>query len=270
MKAIELEELKTLQLDLLQAVDAFCEENGIVYSLSCGTMLGAVRHKGYIPWDDDIDICLLRDDFNKMVNLFPRQLNDKYVFVSLERNAKWDRAYGKIFDARTEFFEPNKAKDKGFPLGINIDVFPIDNVPEDENAWLRYNKFRLFLQKVYSIKYIEFKQRSWYKNISLVLFKTLLIPFSKRHLAELLDRWGQKYNKVVDSKKVFECSQGLHLKHSFNKSIFFKRNRYPFEDRVFKGFADYDEYLKNAYGDYMKLPPIEKQVSHHEFEAFWK
>lgn len=268
MKAIGLEELKTLQLDLLQAVDAFCEKNEIAYSMSCGTMLGAVRHKGYIPWDDDIDICLLREDYNKLVSLFPTALNDKYVFVSLERDPKWDRAYGKIYDLRTHVYEPNRAQDKGYPLGINIDVFPIDNVPEEETLWLKYNKKRLFLQKVYATKYIELTSREWYKNIVLILFKLLLLPFSKRYLAELLDKWGQRYN-IIESSKVFECSQGLHLKHSFNKSIFVERNKYSFEDRVFRGFANYDEYLKNAYGDYMKLPSIEKQVSHHEFEAFW-
>ena len=269
MKTIDLEGLKTLQLDLLQAVDAFCEESGIAYSLSCGTMLGAVRHKGYIPWDDDIDICLLREDYNKLVSSFPKALNDKYVFVSLERDSKWDRAYGKIYDARTLFFEPTREKDKGYPLGINIDVFPIDNVTEEENQWIVYNKRRLFLQKAYSIKYIEFKDRVWYKNLSLLLLKVLLMPFSKRYMAQILDKWAQKYNKT-NTQKVFECSQGLHLKHSFNKRIFFQMKKYPFEDRFFMGFANYDEYLKNAYGDYMKLPPVEKQVSHHEFEAFWK
>lgn len=268
MKAIGLDELKTLQLDLLQAVDSFCEENGIKYSMSCGTMLGAVRHHGYIPWDDDIDICLLREDYNKLVNLFPKELNDRYVFVSLERDSHWNRAYGKIYDSRTLFYEISKSKDKK-PLGINIDVFPIDNVPEDENQWVRYNQKRLSLQHLYSIKYIELKKREWYKNITLIILKGLLLPFSKRVLAKLLDKWGQKYNNI-DSSKVFECSQGLHLKHSFNKSIFNNRNKYPFEDRFFMGFANYDDYLKNAYGDYMKLPPVEKQVSHHEFEAFWK
>ena len=269
MKTIGLDELKALQLDLLQAVDAFCEEKGIAYSMSCGTMLGAIRHKGYIPWDDDIDICMLRADFNKLVSLFPKVLNGKYIFVSLERDSKWDRAYGKIYDSRTHFYEPDRAKYKGYPLGINIDVFPIDNVPEEENRWLKYNKKRLFLQKVYAIKYIELTSREWYKNIVLILLKGLLLPFSKRSLAELLDKWGQRYNEI-DSSKVFECSQGLHLKHGFNKSIFFQRNKYPFEDRLFMGFTNYDEYLKNAYGEYMKLPPIEKQVSHHEFEAFWR
>ena len=95
MKRIDINELKQIQLDVLSAVHGFCIEHGIRYSLGCGTMLGCARHQGYIPWDDDIDIYLPREDYNKLVNEFPETLNGKYQFISLERDSKWNRATAK-------------------------------------------------------------------------------------------------------------------------------------------------------------------------------
>ena len=101
MRKIELEEKKVLQIDILSAVDSFCKKNDIKYSLGYGTLLGAVRHGGYIPWDDDIDIIMLRDDFEKFEKLFPEKLDEKYVFNTLSREKRWHNSFGKVSDSRT-------------------------------------------------------------------------------------------------------------------------------------------------------------------------
>lgn len=266
-RSIDLEELKIIQLDILSAVDEFCCNNDIHYSLACGTLLGAVRHGGYIPWDDDIDIYLLRSDYDRLIKEFPNIYHERYRFVTLERDAKWSRAYGKIYDANTVIKE---ATMETFELGVNIDVFPIDNVPQDKIKWQKYNKRRKILQNIYLVKVIKFRnERSLLKNLFLILCKIICFLFSSRFVAECIQKVAKRYNDS-ETSKVYETCQGLFQKHPFRKSLFDNLIVLPFEDRKFMAFADYDEYLTNAYGDWHQLPPKEKRISHHVFQAFWK
>jgi len=261
------EQVKRLQLDVLMAVHEFCQEKGITYSLGCGSMLGCARHHGYIPWDDDIDIYLLRADYNRLVREFPNLYKERYMLHSLERDSSWNRAYAKASDSKTIFIE---SSERNKTLGINIDIYPIDQVPENMSEFSRYNKKRLFYQHLYELKVVSFRRnRNLYKNIILALSKCALLPFSTRFIAKFLSSYAQKYNHIKTTK-VFECSQGLMQKRSFPKALFNETILMPFEDRMVMGFKDFDAYLSNAYGDWRKLPPIEKQVSHHAFKAYWR
>lgn len=267
VRQIGTEELKTIQLDVLQAIDKFCAENGIVYSLACGTMLGAVRHMGYIPWDDDIDIYLLREDYNRLIKMFPDTYLDRYKLISLERDKRWDRPYAKAFDDKTEMRENANC---AVTIGVNIDVYPIDDVPDDEDLWLRYDRYRRFFQRVDIVKGIRVSgRRGLLKNIALVTMKLPLCFFTRRHTARFLSWYSQK-NNGMGYASVFECIQGMLQKHKFSKKLFSSVVKMPFEDRFFMGFADYDSYLRNAYGDYMQLPPEEKRISHHDYIAWYK
>ena len=267
MREIQGDELKVLQMDILSAVHRFCMKHQIKYSLGCGTMLGCARHRGYIPWDDDIDIYLLRSDYNKLISEFPEALEGHYRLVTLERDRKWNRAYGKIFDTRTVMKEDTS---EDYELGVNIDVFPIDNVPDDEHVWLQYNKSRRRLQHIYEMKVTSFRRgRAFSKNVFLALCKLVLLPFSSRHLAQCIQRRAMRYDKDCTAR-VFECCQGIFQKHPFPKTLFDHIVMMPFEDRAYMAFADYDEYLSNGFGNWRQLPPVEKQVSHHAFKAWWK
>ena len=113
------------------------------------------------------------------------------------------------------------------------------------------------------------RERSLLKNALLVLMKIPVLAISRKRLARFLSRYSQKFNGRGYGS-AFECVQGLLQKHKFPKSLFGQMADYPFEDRVFQGFEDADSYLRNAYGDYMKLPPVEKRVTTHLFEAYWK
>ena len=242
------EEFKQIQIDILLAIDKFCNEHNIKYSLACGTLLGAIRHKGFIPWDDDIDIYLLREDYNKLITAFPAILDGKYSLNSLERNPLWNRPYAKAFDTRT--IEIEAVKNNVPNMGIGIDVFPIDDVPDDEAEWRQYDKRRRFLQNCYTLKTLAWrKERSLSKNLFAVCAGVLLSPWSFRKLAEIIDRYCQKHNGKGYMEQVVDI---------------------PFEQYTFKAMTGYDDYLTSTYGDYMQLPPKEKQVSHHVFEAYWK
>lgn len=265
MKEIKIDELKKIQMDVLSRVHDFCICNNIKYSLGCGTLLGAVRHKGYIPWDDDIDIYMIRDEYNRFVEIFPETF--QYIRLSsLERDKKWPRAYAQAYDIRTIMQDGSNE----YQVGVGIDVFPIDYVPEDELEWKSFNKRRKLLQNLYNMKCVGFRSgRSLYKNILLAFFKLLLLPFSLRSLGEKIDEHARKFqNKHTGF--VFENSQGSGLKNRFNAELFDNIIEIPFEDRMYRAFADFDNYLKNSYGDYMQLPPVEKRFSTHRFEAWWK
>lgn len=267
MKIIDTDELKILQTDVLDAIHRFCEKQGIKYTMGCGTLLGAVRHKGYIPWDDDIDIYLLREDYEILMKLFPSLYDGKYEIVSLERDVSWERPYAKAYDNRTVFQESATYKQV---IGVGIDVYPIDNVPDDEREWATYNRKRLFFQRLFQVKFIRVnKTRNFWKNGLLVLMKAALLPVSLNRFARFLSRYAQKFNDIP-TRYVFETVQGVYVRRRFRKDTFLEIIDLPFEDRCFKGLKNYDEYLRNAYGDYMQLPPEEKRVTHHDFTAYWK
>jgi LPS biosynthesis protein len=265
-QAITLDELKVIQMDILEVIHAFCKENGIRYSLACGTLLGAIRHKGYIPWDDDIDIYIPREDYKRFVAAYPKQLHNVRV-LSLERDRKWDRAYAQAFDSRTILREVRASEgDKG----VYIDIYPIDSVPDNDTEWFAFNRHRRFLVRLSEVKYVTMtKDRSFMKNLVLAVGKLLLIPFSAKTIAKWISRYAQRYNGKGYHRS-FECVQGMLQKRPFDTSLLNSYIETDFEDRRFMIMEDFDAYLSNAYGDYMKLPPIEKQVSHHVFEAWWK
>ena len=266
MKIIDLAELKVIQMDILEVVDKFCVENDIRYSLACGSCLGAIRHKGYIPWDDDIDIYIPREDYERFVRIFPEVLNNIKV-ASLEREPRWNRSYAQAYDCRTIMDEYANTPIK---VGVYIDVYPLDNVPDSDAEWLRYNKLRRALIRLYEMKYIPIRGgRSVIKNFVLIIGKTFLLPFNSRRMAKYISHFAQKYNGKGYSRS-FECVQGMLQKRPFMSSLMTEFVRVPFEDRQFTVMKDYDAYLSNGYGNYMQLPPKEKQVPHHMFEAYWQ
>lgn len=267
MKSIESGEMKLIQMDILDALQRFCGERGIVYSLSSGSLIGAIRHKGYIPWDDDIDIYMLRDDYNRLMREFPDIYEGRYMIGSLERNTKWDRTFAKMYDNRTVMVENRR---DAVETGINIDIFPIDEVPADDDVWHKYNKRRYFLHRMLDAKdrLVNDPTRSFGKTLMLLPIKFLLLPWSKRALVNRLSALAQKWNGC-NSGRVYNCAWG-EVFDPFSKSLFDDIMDIPFEDRTFKCFAGYDEYLRATYGDYMQLPPEDRRVSHHKFKAWYK
>lgn len=264
---ILIDELKVIQMDILSAIDDFCKKNHIRYSMSCGTLLGAVRHKGYIPWDDDIDIYLPREDYKRLIDNFPEVYMGNVKIASLERDSIWERPYAKAYDDRTILQENVLVKGD---IGVNIDIFPIDDVPDDDSEWQTYDRWRRFLQKMYLMKYLPIKkERGLIKNGILYLVRILTWFYTRRKWSQKLDRLAQKYNGK-GYHRCFECCQGLYLKRPFSKKLFDNLIDIQFEDRCYKAYADYDAYLRNGYGDYMQLPPEEKRVPHHDFIAYWK
>ena len=145
MREILLDELKKTQIEILDVVDTFCRENNINYWLDSGTLLGAIRHGGYIPWDDDIDIGMLRKDYDIFLKKF-NEKNERYKVYSIENNKNFPYPFGKVLDTHTILYEPNE---QGVKLSVNIDVFIYDNAPNDDKIINKMYKKRDFYNKIY-------------------------------------------------------------------------------------------------------------------------
>ena len=145
MREIDLDELRKLQIDILNDIDNFCKKNKINYWIDCGTLLGAIRHSGYIPWDDDIDIGMLRDDYDKFVKSYNRKGN-RYQLNAVEINNDYYYPFGKVFDTKTVLYEPDE---NGIKTAVFVDVFVYDNAPDDDQKLKKmYDKKSLILVSV--------------------------------------------------------------------------------------------------------------------------
>lgn len=269
MKQIDIEELKRLQCDVLQALHNYASANGLKYSLACGTLLGAIRHNGYIPWDDDIDVYMPRDDYDKMVKSFPEVYQGRYKLISFERSRKWCRPYANLYDDRTVCYELKSSNEE--QIGVKIDVFPVDHVPDDDNEWLRFNKIRRLLIYLHSAKFVTYRKNNQplRDKVALFLLKTVLLPFSPYQVVKVVDSYIRKYN-LKGTHRLFESSCGMMQKRPFQREDFSEVELHRFENYEFNIMKGYHDYLTNGFGDYMKLPPVEKRVSHHFFDAYWK
>ena len=266
MKKITPEELKTLQLDILSAVDCFCDKYRIRYSMGCGTLLGAIRHKGYIPWDDDIDIYMLRKDYNRFEKLFPQVYDGHYCLSSFLRDSRVLIPFAKVYDNRTII----QKRSKNLTPGVNIDLFIIDDVPDEEDEWVSFNRKRKAMIKKLRHSSLKVSSiNSWKKNIAAIVYSIRYAFLNQHTLTKEIIDFAQSYNGK-GNRRVFETTLGMNLKKPFPKSLFDNIVDLPFENRLFKGFKNYDEYLTASYGNYMELPPLEKRVSFHTFDAYWK
>lgn len=263
MKQIDTDELKRIQLSILQYVDYFCRENGIKYFLYAGTLLGAIRHKGYIPWDDDIDIGFLRSEYDKFIDLFQtKNTNPRYKLIGGGLSDEYPYSYVKIADASTTLYEPDE---KGIRLNVNIDAFVFDPAPDDEKrrrAMFRYgNRNYLYSQLQYGVV----NPQNPLKKLVAVSLKYFfrIFPkgcFTKKVMRNMKKCQGMKTHTVGDfcGMDAIFCDVGAFSSYVDKE----------FEGIMFPVPVGYDAFLVALYDDYMTLPPVEKRVSHHSFVAY--
>lgn len=266
MKKIELDELKKIQIDILNSIDDFCTKNNINYWIDCGTLLGAIRHKGYIPWDDDIDIGMLREDYEKFAKSF-NSSNERYKFHCYELDNNWFYTYGKVTDEQTLLYEPDKKS--GIESAIFVDVFVYDNAPENEKELQKMFRKRDIYRKLSNLQiYKNFyvKKKTKYNFIRYPLH-LLMQLFPKRYFIKKGIEVSKKYSDITTIKVGNFTSSS---KMTCDKKVFDSFIDVEFEGRKYKAPVGYDQWLRSFYGDYMKLPPEEKRVSHHRFEAYYK
>lgn len=271
MKPISTEEVKKIELDILSYVANFCDKNGLEYGLGFGTLIGAIRHNGFIPWDDDVDICMKREDYNKLIELFNKANKDNLTYRLIspyDKGAK--HSFVKIIDTRTVKKEFG-ISDKRSKLGVDVDVFPIDGVPENEEEYkVWYEKLISIYKRHYDC--VESFHGGLLTRIKILIKKILLVLSgnTKNRVLKKADRLHKAYpigrSSFVRSVESQYAEKGGKVK----KECYEGTVLVDFEGAKFKAPQGYDEILRSIYGDYMELPPEEKRVTHHVNSVYWK
>ena len=268
-REVTLEELRNIQLDLLKEVKRICEENNITYFLGGGTLLGAIRHKGYIPWDDDIDIMLPRKDYDKLIEIFNEECNNKMRLENYTNTENYCYPFAKVVNLETLLIENNCKQLDDF--GVYIDVFPIDYLPDnDEKIRKIYKKYK-FLHRLLRMYQSDNISKVTKNKLKLVLKKTVLPIMEDLELHKLIIKSIDNMVKKYKNTNTVTCITGKYLeKEIMPSSYIVSYELADFEGEKYKIPVGYQAYLTKHYGNYMELPPKEKQVRAHEVVAYWK
>lgn len=271
MRVVTLAESKALMLDILNDVSDFCDSRNLVYYLAYGTLIGAIRHKGFIPWDDDIDIMMPRPDYERFLKEY--HCHGKYAISSPLIDKGSFLIYTKVFDSRTVKYERGVDYNRFPPLGVDIDVFPLDGIPDDD---------KIVFYKRDSLRQVRLGRllaRSITSDINTLTLKSLLASIIINPICRLIGkdffiresiRLAMKYPFENCNKVHVAFPNSSSMKEQYDKLLFSERVKVEFESFMYWAPKGYEKVLRSYYGDYMQLPPLEKQQTHHNNYIYWK
>ena len=271
MKEIFLDELKKIELEILTQIHELCAEQNLRYSLCGGTLLGAIRHKGFIPWDDDIDIFMPRPDYNKLIE-YCKTHETPFTLLCNETDERYGYLFGKAMSKTATIVEENN--DTGdIDMGVYVDIFPIDGLADTyEKSKKLFNKTsfkrELLVARNWS-RFFKSKTHPWYYEPFRLAFFLLSRFASKKKLVRSIQKKYKDFD-FDESKYSATVCGSYRLKEILPTEVYSEFIDLEFEGKTFRAIKNYETYLSNIYGDYMQLPPEEKRVSHHMFKAYYK
>ena len=259
MKKIETNEIKQKELNILFYFDSFCKQNKLKYHLAGGTLLGAIRHKGFIPWDDDIDVCMPRPDYEKFIKLY--SVTDSCYKLKSNYLKNFSAPFTKIVDIKTKIISQFNESDVNTNLWI--DIFPVDGLPEELDKVKKIYDECDFYRTVLNLSSAKLGEgKTKFRKYSKYILKPLAQIYGKQRCIDKIEQIAAQY-PYETSKYVGAITWGLYgVGERMLKSEFEKTVEVEFEGHKFPAFSCWDSYLKGLYGDYMQLPPVEKRKTH--------
>ena len=260
MKPDIVKKLQMYQMEILDEIEKICNKHDLQYFIMGGNLIGAVRHKGFIPWDDDLDIAMMREDYDKFLEFATKEIDEKYFVDYSETNPNYYLPFAKVRIKDSIYEEPIQ-KDYGGPKGIWIDIFPLDNANSEDSIFIRIQTcLKIFLNWVCAIKAnVSSNKLTILKKIIKFLFK----PISIKKLSRFQQRI-MKFNKNKNSRYCisFGARYGMK-KQTMLKTVFLPATRLQYENRIYSAPGNYKEYLERVYPGYMTLPPEEERITHN-------
>lgn len=266
MKELSSKEIKKIELDILKDFDIFCKENNLKYYLSGGTLLGAIRHKGFIPWDDDIDVCMPRKDYDRLIDIFPEKYEEKYILRSIKKK-NFLYPFIKIVNIKTKI--DCEYTENEFENNLWIDIFPVDGLPNDEKELKNiYDKVK-FYRKLLLLNFAKINKgktllKKIFKPFAIIIARLIGTKFCLKKIENIALTYD--YDK---SNYVGAITWGLYGVGERMKKVEFEKVIYvDFEGYKFPAFSCWNSYLRGLYKNYMELPPVEKRKT-HDMKAYY-
>lgn len=257
--------LKEAMLDLLVEVKRVCDLNKIDYFLIGGTLIGAIRHSGYIPWDDDIDLGILRENFTLFKEACDRDLDERYHLVSYHNDVDNPNIYYKLKIKGTTYVE-DLSKQNRSNKEVFIDIFPFDHAPNSEEDSIKQGRKIAYYRRLLSLKcHIDFSNnKSIIKNIINGFLKLVASFYSLDKLYAINESLVRQFNDKDTDYVVNAFGSYSYMRERERRSIFTDLIEVEFEGYFFKVPRNYHAYLTTVYGDYMQLPPVDQRFGRHE------
>lgn len=254
-----LRQLQLTMLETLKVFDAFCRKHDIKYSLYAGSLLGAVRHKGFIPWDDDLDVCMSRAEYDRFVALWEAERPDGYILQNKENTPTYWQSFSKIRKDHTTFLQEERETGK-YHTGIFLDIFPLDRIPD--------GKLERAVYKWHCMKYQLLTREFVPPKAGLVmrLGSAMILACTPKFCREKIRQNTLKkitqHNGFHDLE-ISAIETMASLRKPFARDMLDAYVDLPFEDGTFMCFADWDDHLRRKFGNYMQLPPVEERAWRH-------
>ena len=255
----EQRKLWNVQLDILNIIDEICRDNGLHYSLYAGSLLGDVRHRGYIPWDDDLDVCMSRDDYERFLQIWNDEDHRGYILQNKRNTPSFTQSFTKIRKDHTTFLQFEWEKGL-YHTGIFVDIFPIDRCPIA--LWSRaVFVWECAKYQLYTREFVPPKASAITRAIA-----SVLLNYSTKESRRKYRTWFEKKLKTLSTRNnlpTVAVETMETLLQRFPANLVSRYTRLTFEGKEYECFSMWDELLESLYGDYMKMPPEKERVWRH-------